>query len=80
MSVKLALWYATNKVISSSMEGTRENHINALKFAARHNIKPWIQEFPMTLDGLNQAFVALDSGKIRYRAVLSTELEGGGVF
>ncbi len=40
-----------------------------LDFAAKHNIRPWIEEFPMTDEGLNQAFDRLGSGQIRYRAV-----------
>jgi alcohol dehydrogenase (NADP+) len=49
-----------------------------LIFAAKHGIKPWIQEFPMTADGLTKALEALDAGKIKYRAVLSKELGSEG--
>jgi len=59
-----------HRVIAST-EASRQNHINAMTFAARHNIRPWIQEFPMTAEGLVQAFAALESGKIRYRGVLT---------
>lgn len=58
----------------ASTEASRENHIKALAFAARHGIRPWIQEFPMTIDGLAEALTQLEEGKIRYRAVLSREL------
>lgn len=34
----------------------------------------------MSKDGLTRALEALESGKIRYRAVLSTELDGGASF
>jgi alcohol dehydrogenase (NADP+) len=54
--------------------------VDALNFAARHGIEPWIEEFPMSADGLTRALMALDSGKMRYRAVLSTEVEGGANF
>ncbi|KAL1893340.1 putative secondary metabolism biosynthetic enzyme [Sporothrix stenoceras] len=57
-----------------SLGATRENEQNALKFADRHKIRPWIQEYPMTVDGLNSAFAGLDDGSMRYRAVLSKEL------
>ena len=59
---------------SSTLGATRENEQEALRFAARHNLQPWIEEFPMTEAGLTSAFEALDSGSIRYRAVLSKEL------
>jgi len=64
--------------IIASTEASRQNHIDALAFAARHGIKPWIEEFPMSAEGLRNALTALESGKVRYRAVLSTEVEGGG--
>jgi hypothetical protein len=48
-----------------------------LAFAAGHNIRPWIEEFPMNSEGLAKDFRAFVSGKIRYRAVPSTKLEGG---
>lgn len=57
--------------IIGSTEASRRNHVDALTFAARHNIRPWIEEFPMTEEGLTQALDALEAGKVRYRAVLS---------
>lgn len=62
--------------ISASTDATKENYVNALAFAARHKIRPWIEEFPMTSEGLENALDALKSGSLRYRAVLSTEIEG----
>lgn len=41
-----------------------------LAFAARHQIRPIIQEFPMTVEGITQALQRLEAGKVRYRAVL----------
>ena len=52
--------------------------MDALTFAARNNIKPWIEEFPMSAEGLNDALRALDNGCLRYRAVLSSDMEGAG--
>lgn len=49
------------------------------EFTARHNIKPLIEEFPMSAEGLEAAFARLDSGSLRYRAILSTEIEGSGL-
>lgn len=64
----------TNPQNSFSLGATRENEQEALRFAARHNIQPWVQEFPMTAAGLTDAFAGLDDGTMRYRAVLSKEL------
>jgi alcohol dehydrogenase (NADP+) len=70
----------TPKLIScsASTEASRENHLNALTFATRHSIRPWIEEFPMNSEGLTRALDSLKRGEIRYRAVLSTELSPWG--
>ena len=41
-----------------------------LNFAALHGIMPVIQEFPLTLEGIEEAIGKLEKGRIRYRAVL----------
>jgi D-arabinose 1-dehydrogenase-like Zn-dependent alcohol dehydrogenase len=41
-----------------------------LEFAARHGIRPIIEEFPMTLQGIDEAMGKLAAGKMRYRGVL----------
>lgn len=41
-----------------------------LEFVALHNIKPMVQEFPMSVSGINEAFKKLEAGEIRYRGVL----------
>lgn len=41
-----------------------------LDFAARHDVRPMVNEFPLTLDGINAAFKAMADGKLRFRAVL----------
>ncbi|UJO25180.1 hypothetical protein CLAFUW4_14432 [Fulvia fulva] len=53
----------------ASTEASRENHIKMLDFASRHGIKPWVEEFEMTAEGLSEAFARLEDGKVRYRAV-----------
>jgi D-arabinose 1-dehydrogenase-like Zn-dependent alcohol dehydrogenase len=42
-----------------------------LKFASENGVRPIVEEFPMTEDGVAQAIEKLVSGKIRYRGVLS---------
>ncbi|BCR98098.1 uncharacterized protein AKAW2_31417S [Aspergillus luchuensis] len=49
---------------------SRRNLQELLEFAARHDIKPTIMNFPLTKDGLEEAFEKLRAGGIRYRAVL----------
>jgi D-arabinose 1-dehydrogenase-like Zn-dependent alcohol dehydrogenase len=44
-----------------------------LRFAARHGIKPVLEKFPMTVEGINAAYEKLEKGTIRYRAVMVNE-------
>ena len=44
-----------------------------LEFAALHGIKPIIERFPMTRDGVVESLTRLDEGKVRYRGVLYAE-------
>lgn len=54
----------------SSTEASTKNHLEMIKFAARHQIKPWVEEFPMTEEGLEEAFDKLESGQMRFRGVV----------
>ena len=42
-----------------------------LEFAARHNITPQTEHFPMSR--INEAFERLEAGKARYRIVLDVD-------
>ncbi|KAI5857833.1 putative NADP-dependent alcohol dehydrogenase C 2 [Tricharina praecox] len=61
------------KLMGSSV-ASRWVHKLMLEFAARHNIQAQIEEFPMTEEGITEAFDKLDAGKLRYRAVLKNEM------
>jgi D-arabinose 1-dehydrogenase-like Zn-dependent alcohol dehydrogenase len=56
--------------IQGSLVAARQVHRNMLEFAARHNIRPIIEQFPMTVEGITTAMDKLASGKMRYRGVL----------
>lgn len=55
--------------IQGSLVASREVHSLMLEFAARHGIKPIIEEVPMTEDGINHAVERLKKGDVRYRFV-----------
>ncbi|KAL1875405.1 hypothetical protein Daus18300_003144 [Diaporthe australafricana] len=57
--------------IISSTEASRRNHDEMLAFAARNQIKPWVEVFPMSENGLKEAFERLENGEMRYRGVLA---------
>jgi D-arabinose 1-dehydrogenase-like Zn-dependent alcohol dehydrogenase len=44
-----------------------------LEFADFHGVKPVIETFPMTEQGIQKALQKLDERKIRYRGVLVAE-------
>lgn len=56
--------------IVGTIVAPREEHREMIQFAGRHGIKPVIQTFPMTVQGIETAFKTLDEGKMRYRGVL----------
>ena len=47
----------------------RIEYDDMFRFCVRHNVRPTIQEYPMTEKGLNEAVQALQQGKAHYRAV-----------
>jgi D-arabinose 1-dehydrogenase-like Zn-dependent alcohol dehydrogenase len=57
--------------IQGSLVAARQMHREMLDFAARHNIKPITQSFPLSKEGIEKAFAILQDGKMRYRAVLA---------
>lgn len=56
--------------VQGSLVATRSVHREMLSFAAAHGIRPVIQTFPMTEEGIKEALDRLEQGKVKYRAVL----------
>ena len=54
----------------TNLVASRSTHAEMLAFAAQHDVKPLIEEFNMDEEGMAAAIAKLQSGKIRYRAVL----------
>ncbi len=44
-----------------------------LAFAARNQVNPIIEKFPLTKAGVEEAVERLQSGRMRYRGVLTNE-------
>ena len=62
--------------VQGSLVAVRYVHRKMLEFAAHHAIKPIIQTFPMTEQGIEKAFDTLDKGDMRYRGVLVVPCDG----
>jgi D-arabinose 1-dehydrogenase-like Zn-dependent alcohol dehydrogenase len=56
--------------IQGSLVAARQVQRDMLAFAAHHQIKPIIEEFPMTQQGITESMDKLEAGKMRYRGVL----------
>ncbi|WFD00273.1 alcohol dehydrogenase (NADP(+)) [Malassezia yamatoensis] len=59
--------------ITGSLVARRQVHREMLDFSSRHQVKPIIEELPMTEEGLNEAFERLEKGDVRYRFVLKSQ-------
>jgi uncharacterized zinc-type alcohol dehydrogenase-like protein len=57
--------------VSGSPTGSPVAIATMLDFAARHNVAPQTEHFPMS--NINEAFARLESGKARYRIVLDAD-------
>jgi len=68
----LAVFFAGYNV-KSSLVANRKIHNDMLKFAARHGIRPVVEEFPMDEEGFANALDRLKTGQVRYRAVLAAK-------
>ena len=56
--------------IQGSLVAARQVHREMLAFAAQHDIKPIVELFPMTCEGITESMKKLEDGKMRYRAVV----------
>jgi D-arabinose 1-dehydrogenase-like Zn-dependent alcohol dehydrogenase len=56
--------------VQGSFIAPRYLHRKMLDFAAFHDIKPVLQKWPMTIQGIQEAFRRLDENTMRYRGVI----------
>jgi D-arabinose 1-dehydrogenase-like Zn-dependent alcohol dehydrogenase len=56
--------------IRSSLVASRAKHDEMLEFAARHAVKPWLEEFELSEAGIADAVDKMAKNQIRYRGVL----------
>jgi uncharacterized zinc-type alcohol dehydrogenase-like protein len=59
------------KSVSGSPTGSPIDMRTMLEFAARHNVTPQTEHYPMSQ--INEAFARLEAGKARYRIVLDAD-------
>ncbi|TVY34128.1 alcohol dehydrogenase [Lachnellula subtilissima] len=59
--------------VQGSLVAARQVQREMLAFAALHQIRPIIETFPLTVEGIEESMSKLEEGKMRYRAVLVAE-------
>lgn len=59
--------------VQGSIVAARAVHRHMLAFAAQHEIKPILMEFPLNESGIEDAMATLRDGKMRYRGVLKPQ-------
>ncbi|KAF2030239.1 GroES-like protein [Setomelanomma holmii] len=59
--------------VQGSVVAARSVHRHMLEFAALHEIKPIVMEFPLNEEGIEDAMSTLRDGKMRYRGVLKPQ-------
>ena len=60
--------------VQGSFIAARHLHRKMLDFAAYHEIKPILQKWPLTVQGIKDAFKRLDENTMRYRGVIVAEV------
>jgi len=68
-------YFLKDLAFRASTVGSRSTIKQMLEFAVRHGVKPMIEKFPLTLDGIGKAHKKMLSGGVRYKAVLEAPLE-----
>lgn len=71
LDVNVMSMMGAQRGISASPVGSPATIATMVQFAARHNIRPTVEEFPMSK--VNEAMAHLESGKARYRVVLKND-------
>lgn len=56
--------------IVGSLVAPRQIYREMIEFSSLHNIRPIIERFPLTVNGIEEAMEKLRAGKMRYRGVL----------
>jgi D-arabinose 1-dehydrogenase-like Zn-dependent alcohol dehydrogenase len=52
--------------VQGSLVAPRQPHRQMIEFADLHGIKPIVEKFPMTVEGIMEAMDRLKAGKMRY--------------
>jgi D-arabinose 1-dehydrogenase-like Zn-dependent alcohol dehydrogenase len=56
--------------IQGTLVASRQTMQELMEFVAEHGVRPTINTFPLTKEGIETAIEKLGKGEIRYRAVL----------
>ncbi|KAL1855351.1 hypothetical protein Daus18300_011069 [Diaporthe australafricana] len=69
-SIPYMAMLASGITVQGSVVAARQMHKDMLEFAALHRIKPVLQTYPMTEEGITEAMNKLERGEVHFRAVI----------
>lgn len=55
----------------SSLLGSKKEALKMLEIAVKHDVKPWVEEVPISEEGCHTALTRCDNGDVRYRFVFT---------
>ncbi|ODV93564.1 hypothetical protein PACTADRAFT_71320 [Pachysolen tannophilus NRRL Y-2460] len=64
-------FFKNGSYLSSACLGSREEALELLQLAVKHNIKPWVEEIPLSEAGCHSAMSRCWDGDCRYRFTLT---------
>jgi D-arabinose 1-dehydrogenase-like Zn-dependent alcohol dehydrogenase len=69
-----ALRFVTKSLrIQGTVIAPRSTNIDMLKFASDNGIRPIVQQFPLSVQGITKAMDLMKEGKLEYRAIFVAE-------
>ncbi|KAI9649123.1 hypothetical protein NHQ30_001690 [Ciborinia camelliae] len=75
MSFPFLQWFTKDLAFRAVTGASRLEYQQMLEFAIRHDVKPMIEKFPFSLEGVRGAEKAMREGTVRYKVVLDVRDE-----
>ncbi|CDK27409.1 unnamed protein product [Kuraishia capsulata CBS 1993] len=64
-------FFSNGAHLSTSCLGSRAEALELLDLAVKHDIRPWVEEIPLTAEGVSEAMTRCWKGDVRYRFCLT---------
>ena len=71
LDINPSLLLANNVGISGSVTGSPKDIEYMLNFAVEHNIRPWVEEIPISEANVSKSWQRMKTGDVKFRLVLT---------